>query len=198
MKARILTAIVAGLLVAGCTLVPEATEISLYELPGSQLQPSEASLPWSLRVNAPAANDALNSRRLLVLEDGSQLTTFGAARWVSPTPTLLRDHLAEAFLSDGRLRAVTTDRDSLGADRELTGHLRRFYTVAGNGAPSVVITFDATLADTASREIVASQRFQVSEDISRADAASAVAAFGLAADRLARELLLWMAAAGAD
>lgn len=52
--------------------------------------------------------------------------------------------------------------------------------------------FDAQLINTARRDIIASRRFEAREALNRNDAAAA-SALGVAADRLAAELIAWAA-----
>lgn len=186
-------AVVALLAVSGCSVIPKPSSVALYELPAPTLASRNEPLPWHLRITTPATSDALAGTRLLIKEDGNELSSYGGARWVSPVPELLRDRLADAFLEAGAVNVVITDRANLGADRELSGALRSFYTVVENGAAEAVIRFDATLADAKSREVLATKRFTVRELLTGSGPRATVAAFGPATDRLAEELVNWMA-----
>ncbi|MCK9504134.1 MAG: ABC-type transport auxiliary lipoprotein family protein [Porticoccaceae bacterium] len=185
----------AMLATSGCTILPEPQEVALYQLPEPRLQASErAPAPWSLRIKTPKASDALNSKRLLVLNPDNELALYSGARWTSTTPKLWQDYLQRAFLADGRIASLTTDAENLHAEVELSGTLRGFYAEADKNNLAAVIRFDATLADTASRKIIASRSFIAREPVGRGSSQSAalVAAFGVAADRVSADLLNWM------
>ena len=182
---------------SGCTVLPKSEEIALYQLPETQVQASgQASAPWSLRIKTPKANDALNSKRLLVMTEGNELAIYRGARWTSPTPKLWQDHLVRAFLADGRIASLTTESENLHADIELSGTLRAFYAEAEGNNLTVSIRFDATLADTASRKIIASRSFIERQPLAKNSkdnsTAAMVAAFGLAADQISADILSWM------
>lgn len=187
-------AILAG---SGCTVLPKPEEVALYQLPETRLQASDqTAAPWSLRIKTPQTNDALNSKRLLVLTDANELSIYSGSRWTSPAPQLWQDYLVRAFLADGRIARVSTASENLHADLELSGTLRAFYAEADNNNLAVSIRFDATLADTASRKIIASRSFMEREPVAKSgkdsNSAAVVAAFGVAADRVSAEILNWM------
>jgi cholesterol transport system auxiliary component len=76
--------------------------------------------------------------------------------------------------------------------------LRALHTETINGQTSVIIRFDAQLINTARRDIIASKRFEAREALNRNDATAAASALGIAADRLAAELIAWTAENHAD
>lgn len=69
--------------------------------------------------------------------------------------------------------------------------LRALHTEYDNGRTQALIRYDALLIDARSREIVARQRFEAREPTTDNTAESAVEALGVAADRLAAELIDW-------
>lgn len=177
----------------GCSVLPETQEISLYQLPDSTLESSaEPRADWSLRVKTPKASDAQSGSRMLVMARDNELAALPGARWVSPTPRLWQDHLVRAFTADSRVPAITTDRDNLLADRELSGVLRAFQVDFSGESPQAVIRFDAVFADTPSRTIIASRSFEVREPVSGRTPAAMVTALGAAADKVSGELMNWM------
>ena len=114
------------------------------------------------------------------------------ARWTAPIPILWRDWLLDALWRDGRISELSTDSERLQASVELAGILRGLQTVYNAGRSEVVVAYDARLVDIDSRQILVSRRFESSEPLSGTEAAEAVAALGIAADRLASELIDWL------
>lgn len=188
--------VLAMLALGGCTILPESREVSLYQLPEPSLAAAgPVTSPWTLRLRTPRTSEALSGTRLLVMTDDNELAAYSGVRWVSTTPRLWLDHLARATVADGRLSAVTTDRDNLLADRELSGMLRDFHVDFRGAVPEAVVRYDAVLAGSASRRIIASRSFSAREPLHGKDAAAMVAALGAASDRVSSDLLNWMLSA---
>lgn len=180
---------------SGCTLLPSSQPVTFYRLPPPALAQSVApGVDLDLRISRPSASALLAGTRIAVLPQDNQLSAYRGVRWVSPLPVLWREQLIEAFQQDGRLRHISSDSDSLRADIELGGVLRAFHSEYRQGHPVVIIRFDARLVDPKRRTILASRRFEVSETPQGAEVPAVVAAFGVAHDRLARELLDWLLA----
>lgn len=187
----------AGLLLAtssACSLLPEARPVDVYRLPASSLPASSgAPLAVTLRVLRPLSSQALDSNRIAVVPQDNLLSSYQGARWVSPAPALLRDHLLDALQRDGRLRGLSNDDSHLQADLLLDGDLRAFQVEYLDNGPQALIRIDLRLADGASQRILASRRFEVSRPLPGAQVAAAVEAFGSGSDALAREVADWLA-----
>lgn len=122
---------------------------------------------------------------------GDQISAYQGVRWSDRAPLLLRDRLVDAFLDDGRLKAVSSDDSRLQADLELDGDLRAFQSEYQNGRPAARILLEARLVESGSLRILASRRFEVSQPASDTTVPAVINAFGLAGDQLAREVLEW-------
>lgn len=180
-------------LLSACNVLPERTPVDLFQLPASSINTSaSASIEGGLRLMTPDTSDALNGSRLLTLQDNT-FQAWPAARWSAPIPQLWRDWLLDAFWRDGRFQGLSTDSTVLQSQFAINGMLRALHTELIAGQQTAVIRFDAQLIDTASRTILASQRFEAREPLRSQNAPAAVAALGVAADRLSRELIDWAA-----
>ena len=186
--------VVAGLLLtslSACTVLPKSQVLSIYRLPASSLPGHTASADWALRVNKPYSSQLLDSTRIAVLPPGDQISAYQGVRWSDRAPLLLRDRLVDAFLDDGRLKAVSSDDSRLQADLELDGDLRAFQSEYQNGRPAARILLEARLVESGSLRILASRRFEVSQVASDTSVPAVINAFGQAGDQLAREVLEW-------
>lgn len=103
----------------------------------------------------------------------------------------MRNRLIQAFRSDGRIRAVSSDDDSLQADVELSGDLSAFQGVYHVGSSEVLIRFDARLVRISDRRIIATRQFDIRQPIKGNEMNEVVQAFGLASDQLATQVLNW-------
>lgn len=185
--------LLAALLLSGCSILPETVRHDIYQMPPSALAPGQTEeVAHAMRIARPSAAGMLRSTRILVLQAPNTLSAYAGARWQSPVPALWRDHLLDAFHNDGRIRHLSGDADGLRAQYELGGTLRVFHLDLTGDSPRVQISFDARLADTASRRMVAGRRFSASEPVNAEQASEVVAAFGRAGDALARELIDWV------
>jgi len=184
------TLLLASSLVA-CSVLPKSQVLSTYRLPATSLPSQPTSADWALRVNKPYSSQLLDSTRIAVVPPGDQISAYQGVRWSDRAPLLLRDRLIDAFLDDGRLKAVSSDETRLQADLELDGDLRAFNSEYQNGRPVVRILFEARLVDSSSRRILASQRFEANQAAGDTSVPAVVSAFGLAGDQLARDVLQW-------
>lgn len=190
------TVIVLGTLLGGCSILPKREAPNVYLLPATAAAAiSHPSVSQeSLRIVTPQTARTLDSTHIAVSPQGNLITAYAAARWSDRAPRLLRDRLIDAFRADGRFAAVSSDDANLQADLELTADLRSFQSEYVQGAPVVVIRYDAQLVRSRSRHIVATHRFDIRQPVSGKDVPQVVAAFGQAADQLAAQVIAWVAA----
>ena len=180
-------------LLSGCSILPKSEVLDVYVLPAQRMltPPNQPSAALSLRVNKPLANPLLNSTRIAVIPADDRISVYQGARWSDRAPLLLRDRLIDAFLDDGRFKAVSSDDSRLQADLELDGDLRAFQSEYRSGVPAARILFEARLVESGSLRILASRRFDVSQTASDASLPAVVSSFGQAGDQLARQVLEW-------
>jgi cholesterol transport system auxiliary component len=199
MMARIrvmrLLSIAALALLGACTLMPQREPIHLYALPASPLDataPSDAaSVDATLRLATPQAGGLLDSARIVVIPEPHRPSVYQGARWADAAPVLIRNRLLDAFQEDGRVsRLVHTDAP-LPADLELFSDLRAFQSEYVDGLPQAVVRLEVRLVDAQSQRLLASRRFTQRQAADTTDIPDVVDAFGLATDRLARELVDW-------
>jgi cholesterol transport system auxiliary component len=179
-------------LLGGCSILPQSAPLQIYLLPSHASAPSAgAAVDWSLRINQPQASQALDNARIAVLAQDNLISSYAGSRWSDPAPRLLRNHLLNSFQNDGRVRALSSDDDSLQADFSLGGELQAFQTEYQQGEIRVLIRLQARLIDSRSQRIIASQRFEVRQAVADPQVPAVVVAFGQASDQLAAQLLNW-------
>lgn len=195
---RLLGLLLLSSALAACSILPKSEALSIYRLPASALPTHDTSprSDWALRVNKPYSNQLLDSTRIAVLPPGDQISAYQGVRWSDRAPALLRDRLIEAFIDDGRIKAVSSDESRLHADLELDGDLRTFHSEYRDGRPVARILLEARLVHSDSLRILASRRFEVSQMAGDSSVGAVVKAFGQAGDQLARELVAWTLSQG--
>lgn len=185
-----------GVLLGGCTILPKSEAPNIYLLPATPVAASahQAVLQESLRIVTPQAARALDSSHIAVLPQDNVITSYAGVRWSDRAPRLLRDRLLDAFRTDGRFAALSSDEAQLQADLELTGDLRSFQSEYVQGEPVVVVRYDAQLVQGRSQKIVATHRFDIRQPVAGKEVPQVVIAFGQATDQLAAQVISWVTA----
>ena len=188
-------ALLAGLL-AGCSVLPQAAPVDLYQLPSAlpqRLPSADQSAPRleSLRVMRPTAGTLLAGQRIIVLPAGDRVSHYKGAQWSEPAPLLLRNRLLDALRSQARLATLSSDDRMLQADFELDGELRAFQSIYQDGLPQVLLRLELRLVRTATQRVVASHRFEQRQPATGSALPAVVSAFGQASDRLALQVADW-------
>ena len=183
---------------SGCSILSTKPSLQTYLLPTASTLSSESTAPykppvnWSLRVIEPNVSQFLNSTRIAVQPQASEIAVYKGVRWSDPVPVLFRNRIIQEFRTDGRVRAVGSEDDRFQVDYELSGDLTSFQTVYRSVAESaVLIRFDAHLTHMRTKRIIASRTFEVRQPIMGTSINEAVTAFGHANDQLAEQLLNW-------
>lgn len=183
-----------GMLLGACTILPRSEAPSVYLLPTTPVQatPRKPVLKESLRIVTPDAAGALDSTRIAVVPQDNVITSYQGARWSDLAPRLLRNRLLDAFRTDGRFAALSSDDAHLQAELELTGDLRAFQSEYVQGAPVVVIRYDVQLVQGRSQKIIATHRFEIHQPVVGKEVPQVVIAFGQATDQLAAQVIHWV------
>lgn len=187
------------LTLTGCAILPKSETLAVYQLPAATAvaQPQtkaekESRMPMSLRIATPYSSQIIDSERVLVVPQGSQLSAYSGVRWSDPAPILVRNRLAGAFRTDGRLASISIDHAAaLDPDFELAGDLVAFQAIYENGEPVVRIQYDAMLIHSTTHRSLATHRFDISEPVHGTQTPEVIEAFGRASDRLADEVVEW-------
>lgn len=182
-------------LISACSILPKPEVVDVYRLPDAQT-PIAASqgapVTWSLRLDKPMASNALNSQNIAVIPEGNLVSNYKGARWSDPAPALLRNRLLDAFLQDGRVKALSTDDSNLQSDYELGGELLAFQTHYNGKSPEVIVQYNARLVRSSDQRIIGSKRFEVRQPLTNPLVPGVVAGFGQATDTLMPQVVQWV------
>ncbi|HEX9474302.1 MAG TPA: ABC-type transport auxiliary lipoprotein family protein [Steroidobacteraceae bacterium] len=158
-------------LAAGCTALhssQEATQVYTLEVPvpASAAVPAAADKPIAtglnearptLQVLRPIAAPGLDSERIAVVRNVSQLDYYAASRWPAPLPEVLQSLAVSALRASGQFRAVQSEGAAFAADEVLQLEIRRCQAEYNGGGDAVVrVQLVATLGRRADRSLVAS------------------------------------------
>ncbi len=184
-------------MISACSILSTKPSLQTYVLP-AEPPTTESAVPykrpvnWSLRIIEPNVSQFLNSTRIAVQPQASEIAIYKGARWNDTVPVLFRNRLIQAFRMDGRVRAVSCEDDRFQTDYELSGDLTSFQTIYRSASDSeVLVRFDAHLTHIRTKRIIASHTFEVRQPIEGTPMNEVVKAFGLANDQLAEQMLNW-------
>ena len=182
-------------LISACSILPKPEVVDVYRLPDAQTPiatSQSAPVTWSLRLDKPMASNALNSQNIAVIPEGNLVSNYKGARWSDPAPALLRNRLLDAFLQDGRVKALSTDDSNLQSDYELGGELLAFQTHYNGKDPEVIVQYNARLVRSSDQRIIGAKRFEVRQPLTNPLVPGVVAGFGQATDALMPRVVQWV------
>jgi cholesterol transport system auxiliary component len=156
-------------------------------------QPSPNKVNWALAIQKPDAPGNLDSARIALARNETQLDYYANAAWPDRLPDLMQTALLAGFEASGRIDAVSRDDDALQSDYQLSTDLRAFEAryAASGGAPSVAVTIIAHMADTKSRKILANLSVNLTEPASANSVDAVVQALNIALAKAVDQIVQW-------
>ncbi|MGH8115327.1 MAG: ABC-type transport auxiliary lipoprotein family protein [Rhodanobacteraceae bacterium] len=180
-------------LASACSILPKREPVQIWQPPESAAVHTASAAKFSLRVDTPNVTGMLSQNGIVVMPEPGQVNVYKGARWSESPALLVRNRLVDAFMA-AKLTSVTTDDDHFFADYSLSGDLRAFRSEYRSGSPVVVVRYDAQLRRGGSRAVLASHSFVVTQQPSGTQVPQVVAAFGVADDQLAQQVITWVLA----
>jgi cholesterol transport system auxiliary component len=172
---------------------PDAPQIYALRPPMPAAQPSPNKVNWALAIQKPDAPGNLDSARIALARNETQLDYYANAAWPDRLPDLVQTALLAGFEASGRIDAVSRDDDALQSDYQLSTDLRAFEAryAASGGAPSVAVTIIAHMADTKSRKILANLSVNLTEPASANSVDAVVQALNIALAKAVDQIVQW-------
>lgn len=201
--------ILAGMMLAGCSVLPSAKSRSMATYTLSPAAASTAAAgaicPAALRVLAVEAGPPWASNGLAYTDTRYRVSTFAYHQWAAPPAAMLTDVLVKSISEGGLYKGVLGPTDPGDADlalavRIVSGPLQTFPPSSGgkNEAPessSESLSLAATLAATATGKLVASRSFSA-QTSAAPDPYGGVVAANQLVGQLVGEILTWLGNTG--
>ena len=172
---------------------PDAPQIYALRPPAPTMQSSGNKVGWALAIQKPDAPGNLDSARIALARNSTQLDYYANAAWPDRLPDLVQTALLAGFETSGRIDAVSRDDDALQSDYQLSTDLRafeaRYDTPAG--APGVAVSIIAHMADTKSRKILANLSVDLTEPASANSVDAVVQALNAALAKAVEQIVQW-------
>ncbi|NYT64393.1 membrane integrity-associated transporter subunit PqiC [Alcaligenaceae bacterium] len=186
-------------LLSACSVLPEPGTSTVYLLPAATVQAAtdasssrtQPAADWALQIDTPYSSQLINSQRVLVQPMGDAINVYQGVRWGDTAPVMLRDYLVDAFRVQAPRLVVSNDSSRVFYDLALISDLNQFQVVYGTDGPVVHLQLDASLVQASGKRTVASQRFTAQQAVDGTAVPQVVAAFGMAANTLATQVVTW-------
>lgn len=189
-------------LAAACELsVPgQGPPPNLYRLtPKSRFREDLPRVDWQLILEPPIADASLNTTRVALQRDPTQLEYYARSSWTDLAPQMVQTLMVESFENSGRIVSIGREAIGLRADFVLKSELREFQAEYFQGAmPQVRVAINVKLVKMPRRAIVGSTNL---EHLSLAEADNMpdiIAAFDEALGKVLRRLVEWTILTGEE
>lgn len=182
------TALLAGLLLAGCTglSAPQGSSPNIYVLDARPSAPlSTVRHDLVLAVNMPQARPGFETAQIAYLQQPHELNYFVNSRWTSTPARMLQPLLLQALEQSAGFRAVVRTASAIPADVRLDIELIRLQHDFTTHPSRVQLTLQAQLIDVRGKRVLAVQQFDATENAGSEDAYGGVGA----ANRLVQRVL---------
>lgn len=188
-----------AVVLAGCSILPEKTQVSLYAPdPRIQADPAWPTVDWQLVVPRPVGAALVDSARITVRPAPGELQVYKAAAWTQPALDIVQDAVVHGFEDSGRIGGVARRGEGINADYQLLLDVRRFESdYAEPGGPAAVVEIGAKLLADDADQVVANRVFRVSVPAQSTDVASVAVAFEEALGTATEQIVGWTLATGA-
>ena len=192
------SAIVAMLLLilTGCSTISISGEkgaTNLYNLTPKSTFTDLPHVDWKLAVAEPVATAGLDSKRIALHPNPTEVKYFADASWTERAPQMIQTLLLESFTHSDDITLVGRDAVSLRPDYILKSELREFQAeyFHGSAEPLIRVRLNATLIDQSRQEIVATESFEAAVASTGTDMSSIILAFDMALGKVMRRTVEW-------
>lgn len=189
---RLVAALLACSVLAGCNIVPKKEPLSLYA-PEAHVQPDAAwpTVAWQLQLPRPHASEMLDSPRIVVRPEDGALQVYHGAIWAQPAPDLVQDAVLEAFEDSGRIAGVGRRGTGIAGDYELLLDIRHFESDYDGAIPNADVEIVAKLIASRTNMVVATRTLHQRVPASGTAVGEVSRAFGTAMTTLVQDLVGW-------
>jgi cholesterol transport system auxiliary component len=189
-----LAMVVAGALLAGCSILGGSREAATIYAPDPRIAPDPAwpSASWQLEIAQPEAARMIDSQRIAVRPTPGELQVYKGASWAKSPGDQVQDTVLHALEDSQKIAAVARKGSGAAADYTLLMEIRRYDAdYAGHPLPAATIEINAKLLQSPEQAIVASHTFVQAVPAAATDTASVAQAFGTALGGIGHDIAGW-------
>ena len=193
---RGLTALVVCLSVVGCSSILPGSgrkPPQLYELtPKSTFAPGLPKIRAQLLVETPSASAGLRSSRIAIKLQPTTLDYFADSEWTDLATNLVQTLLIESFDNSGRITGIEREGTGLRTDYLLKSDLREFQAELFKGQQARIrVRVHVRLVRWDNRDILASEKFEATVQLSDRKIESIVDGFDVALGKVLKRIVGW-------
>jgi cholesterol transport system auxiliary component len=197
MNARLATAALCLLALAGCSIIADRREeISIWRVDDPPAATAGTPVAWQLAIDEPAAAEPLGGARIVLKPADGAFGVYRGARWSERAPLMVQGLVLRSLEDSGRIRGVGRGNGGIRADYRLLLDLRAFHVDRRDGADRALVSIGAKLLRWPGGEVVDARVFDATAPIPGGGIAGVVAAFGVATGEALPALADWTLAAG--
>ena len=189
-----LAMVVAGVLLAGCSILGGSKEAATIYAPDPRIAPDPAwpTVSWQLEIAHPEAARMIDSQRIAVQPSPGELQVYKGASWAKSPSDQVQDTVLRALEDSQKIAAVARKGSGAAADYTLLMELRRYDAdYAGHPVPAATIEINAKLLQSPEQAIVASHTFVQAVPAAATDTASVAQAFDTALGNIGHDIAGW-------
>lgn len=192
---RLLTISSLSTLLAACSILPKAPQLTVYQLPQGEIQGQSAVTKNEvLRVAIPYSRSYLNTQRVVTVTPERSLAVMDGIRWEDLGPIVFRDSLIRALRDASIYRAVIND-DTATGDYSLRSDLQDFQLDHSVEPAEVVISVDASLSSLKVKDYpISTASFSARTPLKAASDESVLNAFAEANQQIHLQIIQWLSA----
>lgn len=178
---------------SGCALLKSAPEPrDSYEITAPKsVSGISGSTRAQILIKKPNALKSLDSERLVLRSNGSEITYLAGVQWTDTVPNMVQSKLVESFENSGATGATAKPGDGLVIDYQLVSDLRRFEVVT-DGGNRAVIEISIKLLSDKSGKVLETEIFTASAPVSGEANDAYIRALDAAFDELAIDIIRWV------
>ena len=195
---RLAAVIALALLLPGCggnlLGLPEGPAPDIYTLtPKNTFDSDLPTVKWQLVVDQPTAAGGLDTDRIAVHPDPTEIKYYAGARWTDRAPDMVQTLMLESFENTGKIVAVGKQTIGLRSDFNLVSDLREFQAEykPGSQIPSVRVQINVKIVKQPRQQIIASNNFERVVEAKSGDIKDVVLAFDDALGKVLRRVVEW-------
>ena len=178
--------------VSSCALLtPPPAPRDTYELTAPRDFGRIGRTRAQILVKTPTSLKSIDSERMILRPTAATVTYLEGAQWSDTVPRMVQAKLVEAFENSGSTGATAKPGDGLVIDFQLVSDIRRFDILPGSNG-QVIIEISIKLLADRSGVVRETRIFRATAPNRGDDAEAYVAAFDVAFDKLASDIVAWV------
>ena len=179
---------------SGCALLKSAPPPrSTYELTVPEVTASRiGGTPAQILVKQPNALKSIDSNRMVLRENGTEITYIAGTQWSDTVPIMVQAKLVAAFENTGATGATAKPGDGLVIDYQLIGDLRRFEI--DNDSRLARLEMSIKLLSDRSGKVIETRIFSATAPVSGSEGSDYALAFDTAFAALSQDIIRWVLA----